>query len=121
MLTRPDGDPARPTTVAPGRYRVSAGEPPEPRTPNPEPRTAEPYLSGVVGSRTSLSLDADSGYGLRRDDLIAKDGDPAKVAARLAEYQQWRTERDEAAAGHACRRCRSAPRRRSRSIAHSTG
>jgi ATP-dependent exoDNAse (exonuclease V) beta subunit len=45
-----------------------------------------------------LSLDADSGYGLRRDDLIAKDGDPAQVAARLTEFQQWRTERDEAVA-----------------------
>jgi ATP-dependent exoDNAse (exonuclease V) beta subunit len=43
-----------------------------------------------------LSLHADSGYGLRRDDLIAKDGDPAQVAARLAEYQQWRRDRDRA-------------------------
>jgi ATP-dependent exoDNAse (exonuclease V) beta subunit len=43
-----------------------------------------------------LALDADSGYGLRRDDLIAKDGDPAQVAARLAEYQAWQTGRDAA-------------------------
>jgi ATP-dependent exoDNAse (exonuclease V) beta subunit len=45
-----------------------------------------------------LALDADSGYGLRRDDLISKDGDPAKVAARLAAYQKWRADRDDATA-----------------------
>src|SRR5204863_2713916 len=45
-----------------------------------------------------LGLDRDSGYGLRRDDLIVKDGDPAKVAARLAEYEAWRSDRDRAVA-----------------------
>jgi ATP-dependent exoDNAse (exonuclease V) beta subunit len=40
-----------------------------------------------------LSYDADSSYGLRQADLIAKDGDPAKVAARLAEYQAWLADR----------------------------
>ena len=40
-----------------------------------------------------LALDADPGYGLRRDDLIAKDGKPADVAARLAEYRAWQTAR----------------------------
>ena len=47
VLTRPDGDPARPMTVAPGMYAFgTASEPPrrtptpnaEPRAPNPEPR-----------------------------------------------------------------------------------
>ena len=80
--------------------RLSNAEPerrapnPERRTPNPEP---EPY-SVVWWDPHVLALDADSGYGLRRDDLISKDGDPAKVAARLALYEQWRTGRDEAAA-----------------------
>jgi len=83
VLTRPDGDPARPTTVAPGAYAFGDA--------------ADAY-SVVWWDPRVLSLDADSGYGLRRDDLIAKDGDPAKVAARLAEYQQWRTNRDEAVA-----------------------
>src|SRR6185312_15338831 len=43
-----------------------------------------------------LALDADAGFGLRRDDLISKDGDPKAVAARLAEYRQWQTDREEA-------------------------
>jgi ATP-dependent exoDNAse (exonuclease V) beta subunit len=40
-----------------------------------------------------LALDADSGYGLRRDDLIAKDGDPVASEARLAEYRRWQAAR----------------------------
>ena len=68
-----------------------------PRAPSPETRDPESY-SVVWWDPRALKLDADSGYGLRRDDLISKDGDPAKVAARLAEYQQWRAERDEAVA-----------------------
>jgi ATP-dependent exoDNAse (exonuclease V) beta subunit len=105
VLTRPDGDPARPMTVAPGMYSFGAANPdprtsnPEPRTPNAEPRTPNPDQYAVVWwDPHILALDADSGYGLRRDDLILKDGDPAKVAARLAAYQQWRTSRDEATA-----------------------
>jgi ATP-dependent helicase/nuclease subunit A len=119
VLTRPDGDPARPMTVAPGMYffgppndeprtantdpRTPNQEPrtknQEPRTPNAERRTPNPEQYSVVWwDPHILALDADSGYGLRRDDLISKDGDPAKVAARLAAYQQWRTERDEATA-----------------------
>jgi ATP-dependent exoDNAse (exonuclease V) beta subunit len=92
VLTRPDGDPARPMTVAPGSYRFGPSPSPEPRIPNPE------SYSVVWWDPHILALDADSGYGLRRDDLISKDGDPAKVAARLAMYEQWRTGRDEAAA-----------------------
>jgi ATP-dependent helicase/nuclease subunit A len=38
-----------------------------------------------------LSLDAPGTYGLRRDDLINKDGDPVAVAARLAAYEAWKT------------------------------
>ena len=102
VLTRPDGDPARPMTVAPGMYAFGAAGAraatnPEPRTPNPEPRTPNPEPYSVVWwDPHILALDADSGYGLRRDDLISKDGDPAGVAARLGAYEQWRTSRDEA-------------------------
>jgi ATP-dependent exoDNAse (exonuclease V) beta subunit len=83
VLTRPDGDPAGPMTVAPGAYSFGDG--------------SDAY-SVVWWDPRVLRLHADSGYGLRRDDLISKDGDPAKVAARLAEYQRWRTGRDEAVA-----------------------
>ena len=61
VLTRPDGDPARPMTVAPGSYTFGPSPSPEPetrtpnlerRTPNPEPRTpSRIQLSG--GTRTS--------------------------------------------------------------------
>jgi ATP-dependent exoDNAse (exonuclease V) beta subunit len=40
-----------------------------------------------------LALKADAGYGLRRDDLIAKDGPAAAVAARLAAYEAWQAGR----------------------------
>ena len=36
VLTRPDGDPARPMTVAPGSYRFGPPPSPKPRAPNPE-------------------------------------------------------------------------------------
>jgi ATP-dependent exoDNAse (exonuclease V) beta subunit len=105
VLTRPDGDPARPMTVAPGMYAFGPANEelrtpnPEPRTQNDEPRTSNPEPYSVVWwDPHVLALDADSGYGLRRDDLISKDGDPAKVAARLALYEQWRAGRDEATA-----------------------
>jgi ATP-dependent helicase/nuclease subunit A len=88
VLTRPDGDPARPTTVAPGMYAFG-GQGDE------EQETSDPY-SVVWWDPRALALDADSGYGLRRDDLIAKDGDPVKVAARLAAYREWQADRSEA-------------------------
>lgn len=109
VLTRPDGDPARPTTVAPGRYRLNVPDAP-PRTPDPSPRIPDPAAAPDPASRIpreysvvwwdprALSYDADSGYGLRRDDLIAKDGNPAQVAARLAEYETWQADREKAAA-----------------------
>ncbi len=99
VLTRPDGDPARPMTVAPGSYAFGPTASPESQDPNAErrPPNADAY-SVVWWDPHVLALDADSGYGLRRDDLISKDGDPAKVAARLAAYQKWRSDRDAATA-----------------------
>jgi len=120
VMNRPDGDPARPSTVAPGEYLFGSLGPrtanPEPRTPNPEPRISnrelrtashEPRAPSHEPRATSnesysvvwwdphiLSLGAGSPFGLRRDDLIAKDGDPAGVAARLAAYNAWRSARD---------------------------
>jgi len=101
VLTRPDGDPARPTTVSPGMYTFAVETADlEPETPIPGSRASELPASRASGNYSvvwwdphALSLHADSGYGLRRDDLIAKDGDPAKVAARLAEYRQWQADR----------------------------
>ena len=90
VLTRPDGDPARPTTVAPGMYRFAPST--ESRTPSPE------SYSVVWWDPRALALDVPAGYGLRRDDLISKDGDPKHVAARLAAYHEWESDRDRAVA-----------------------
>ncbi len=74
VLARPEGDPASPRTVAPGTfafgdYHVTWWDP------------------------RALNLGAVSSFGLRRDDLIVKDGDMFAVEDRLAAYEQWRAER----------------------------
>jgi ATP-dependent exoDNAse (exonuclease V) beta subunit len=100
VLTRPDGDPARPTTVVPGLYTFG---PPD-RTPdpasripgdrNPDPGSRIPVSYSVVWwDPHVLAYHADTGDGLRRDDLIAKDGDPAQVSAARAAYDTWRADR----------------------------
>jgi ATP-dependent exoDNAse (exonuclease V) beta subunit len=103
VLTRPDGDPARPTTVVPGLYTFGGDEnrPPDAasrsaasdRIPHPASRIPASY-SVVWWDPHVLAYHADSGDGLRRDDLIAKDGDPAKVAATRAAYDAWRATRE---------------------------
>ena len=109
VLNRPDGDPAGANTVAPGAY-VFAGsaspspEPPNPRAPSPDPSnprapSPEPPYSVVWWDPHVLALDAGSTIGLRREDLIAKDGDPAAVAARLADFESWKEGRAAAIAG----------------------
>ena len=106
-MNRPDGDPARPHTVAPGAYGSRApGR--EPRIPRTRPSTT-PSCGGI---RTVLHLGAASSFGLRRDDLIVKDGDMFAVEERMAEYERWRAERGGdrgRASGRACA-CRPRPR-----------
>ena len=84
VLVRPDGDPANAKTVAPGTFAFS------------EPRASD------VGRRDysvtwwdprALHLGAMSSFGLKRDDLIVRDGDMFAVEDRLADYEQWRDER----------------------------
>jgi ATP-dependent exoDNAse (exonuclease V) beta subunit len=87
VLNRPDGDPARPHTVAPGTYEL---------------RTSE-ALAAPLALRTSITwwdpralhLGAAPPFGLRRDDLIVKTGDLFGVDERLAEYERWRDSRAE--------------------------
>jgi hypothetical protein len=88
VLNRPDGDPARSTTVAPGEYVI----PHVARSTEP----AAPSASRVVWWDPSLfHLNASSSFGLRRDDLIVKDGDMFAVEDRLAAYEKWRTDREQ--------------------------
>ena len=78
VLNRPDMDPARPTTVAPGAYEFSQGG-----------------YRVVWWDPAILHLDAVSSFGLRRDDLIVKNGDMFAVDERLASYERWRTDREQ--------------------------
>ena len=88
VLNRPDGDPARPDTVAPGMYAFGPSDPAH------DPRSLAPGQYSVVWWDPShLALDAPATAGLRRDDLISKDGDPLAVQARLDEFKRWETNR----------------------------
>jgi ATP-dependent helicase/nuclease subunit A len=112
VLRRPDGDPASAKTVAPGTFvfpvRQSMvedrGSTVEHRGSKTGPR------SSALGRREyavtwwdprALALGAVSSFGLRRDDLIVKDGDMFAVEDRLAEYEKWRGDRAEAIAAGA--------------------
>jgi hypothetical protein len=101
VLERPDGDPAGAGTVAPGAYTFASSDR---LVSNAERRAPSPDTYQVVWwDPHALSLDAASTYGLRRDDLIVKDGDMFAVADRLATYERWRDEKT-AALGKAARR-----------------
>ena len=97
VLTRPDGDPARPHTVAPGTYELGRAD--------LGPRTSDlGHRSSDIGHRVTwwdpraLHLGAAAPFGLRRDDLIVKTGDLFGVDERLAEYERWREARAETVA-----------------------
>ena len=83
-MWRPEAESARPTTVAPGHFAFSGGQ--------------ESY-DVVWWDPHVLALDAGSPFGLRRDDLIAKDGDADGSARRLDAYRQWQSARASAIAG----------------------
>jgi ATP-dependent helicase/nuclease subunit A len=121
VLHRPDGDPARPTTVAPGSYEFAPDPGPrtsdlgprpstlgprtstlgprtsnlDPRTSNLDPRTSDlgPRYDVVWWDPHVLPLGVTSTFGLRRDDLIVKDGDMFAVQDRQSDYERWKEER----------------------------
>ena len=96
VMWRPDGDPARATTVAPGQFVFGADSGfSDPRTADRGP--ADKYRV-VWWDPHALALDAGASFGLRRDDLIAKDGDGGGSAQRLAAYRQWESSRSAAIA-----------------------
>ena len=82
VLNRPDGDPAKATTVAPGAYRfaISSAERQPPAAGQYEVVWWDPHV---------LALGTQSPFGIRRDDLIVKDGDPSGADARLQAYREW--------------------------------
>ncbi len=86
VLNRPEGDPARPHTVAPGAYEFA---------PAPDAPAATNTRHSVVWWDPSiLHLNAAPSFGLRRDDLIVKDGDMFAVEDRKTDYETWRRGRE---------------------------
>ncbi len=81
VLVRPDGDPASIFTVCPGEHRHG-------------PPGAD--FSVVWWAPDELGLGAQASFGLRRDDLIVKDVNPAVLRQRLDGYEQWRASRQAA-------------------------
>ncbi len=82
VLNRPDGDPARAHTVAPGLHDF--------RPPGPPGSRASGHYSVVWWDPHVLHLGAAASFGLRRDDLIVKDGDMFAVDDRLSAHEKWR-------------------------------
>jgi ATP-dependent exoDNAse (exonuclease V) beta subunit len=90
-MWRPDGDPARATTVAPGGYEFATDS--GFNGPRPADRGPADKYRVVWWDPHALALAAGASFGLRRDDLIAKDGDGGGAAQRLADYRQWESAR----------------------------
>jgi ATP-dependent exoDNAse (exonuclease V) beta subunit len=84
VLNRPDGDPARPTTVAPGTFVFST-----------QHSALSPQHSVTWWDPSMLHLEAASSFGLRRDDLIVKDGELSAVNGRASDYKRWRAGREQ--------------------------
>jgi ATP-dependent helicase/nuclease subunit A len=102
VTNRPDGDPARPHTVAPGAYTFPPSLPRErqelrrgkPESLVPSPQSLVPTEYTVVWwDPHCLHLGAASSFGLRRDDLIVKDGDMFAIEERMVAYERWRADR----------------------------
>jgi ATP-dependent helicase/nuclease subunit A len=104
VVSRLEGDPAKPHTVAPGLHHFASRHP---GSPAPRP----PGYSVVWWDPHVLHLGAVSSFGLRRDDLIVKDGAPSTrsgssrasssgdmfaVEDRLIDYERWREDRNQA-------------------------
>jgi ATP-dependent exoDNAse (exonuclease V) beta subunit len=84
VVHRPDGDPARAHTVAPGVHVFA----------DAEPRTPGAGHAVVWWDPHVLRLGIASTFGLRRDDLIVKDGDMFAVEDRMSDYERWKTGRE---------------------------
>ena len=113
VLDRPDGDPARSDTVAPGLYRLEGDGPDGGKTatsrarvidfpPPADPTTTAPELTPAERLRhpvvwwdpRTLRLDVDVHFGIRQEELLSKDAPEDVVEADLDTYRAWRRSRD---------------------------
>jgi ATP-dependent exoDNAse (exonuclease V) beta subunit len=83
VLARPNGDPAGPTTVAPGTHQFTT-------SPIAASPTHQFPYSVTWWDPRALNLGAMPSFGLRRDDLIVKTADLFGVDERLVAYERWR-------------------------------
>ena len=113
VVDRPDGDPARPDTVAPGLYRFTdaAGartggakvlrfqaKPVAPDSASSEstqvPVSGYPVVWWDPNSPT-LRLGIEARFGIRQAELLSKDTPEPVVEQDLARYREWRERRDQ--------------------------
>ena len=111
VLERPQGDPARPDTVAPGRHRfeVDAGHADERSAPatvvdfrsgatrpsSTSGRSGRPSYSVVWWDPHALRLDVEAGFGIRQEELLSKDTPERVVDADLRNYDAWKRAKKE--------------------------
>ncbi|MGE0394415.1 MAG: UvrD-helicase domain-containing protein, partial [Vicinamibacterales bacterium] len=76
VLERPDGDPARPGTVAPGLHTITGGG-------------ADSQVVWWSPEPGALDLGVRPAFGIRRDDLIVRDVAPEVLAAQHEAHARW--------------------------------
>ena len=110
VVERPDGDPARPDTVAPGLHQMGSEDgkakvlPFQPATGDDEAGAgetdaSEPETTGypVVWwdpASPSLTLGVEARFGIRQEQLLSKEAPASIVERDLATYRDWRERRD---------------------------
>ena len=108
VLERPDGDPARSDTVAPGAFHFAVDDDPsdgdaadrgtvvdfetgERRdATQAEDPAARPGYSVVWWDPRALRLGVDAQFGLRQEELLSKNAPATAVEADLERYRQWK-------------------------------
>ena len=119
VLERPDGDPARPDTVAPGLYRFVAelptddavGDSPmgtvvdfatresrDTALPPPDALSSARAYSVAWWDPHVLRLGVDVQFGLRQAELLSKNAAPETVEADLDRYRRWKLANEETVA-----------------------
>ncbi|HIE93178.1 MAG TPA: ATP-dependent deoxyribonuclease subunit A [Acidobacteria bacterium] len=113
VVDRPDGDPARPDTVAPGLYSfkpdISGRAKVLPFQDKPSPdaddgaAAAAEQTGPSIGyevvwwdpNSPTLRLGVEAKFGIRQAELLSKETPPAVVEADLTRYRVWRDQRDQ--------------------------
>lgn len=84
VLVRPGGDPASRSTVCPGQHSMIGVIDP----------SAQHTVVWWSPESQALTLNVQAPFGLRRDDLIVKDVDPAVLRNGLDRYEAWKKGRE---------------------------